>query len=431
MEMLKKPLIIFVAALALLALGVLSPQWWYARWTLVFPTAFLAMMMSALLWPSGGVRGYFSYRTPQVVFTMYMELWIVLGGIALQWPVDRSTKDFWFQVFLATFFLWTASNTLPWMSGRYRKGVALRPDLIFGGGSYLVRGEIFVALGIIFLTTRGMARPIWNWWALTGEIAAMLALIALRGVLKAHMRRARLLGLPNWMARTGMSAALWLKEIALFVGLLAVVYMFDNMYTGRVPFTWGPPLGPQLWPGIAWLALAFMLVVPLRGWYKAMIAEPAPFWQEFGKHLLLWAAFVVLIYGYVLVFMGKPLHLQCCGYYSFGWGLWMSVLGFLMVVPLRTVTIREELRGMIGVMMGVIADMPEPERQQTLTMRFKALAAMPQPQRTAQMRLMMRGVERLPVELRDPLMQTRERVLALLSPHDREAVETSVAQARA
>lgn len=324
---------------------------------------------------------------------------------------------------MVTFFLWTSSNSLPWMVGDYRSGVSLRPDLIFGGGSYLVRGEIFVALGIELLTSPRIAHPIWNWWGVTAEVAAMIILVALRGIVKMHMRRARLLGLDTWMGRRGFGLGVWVKETFLFAALFAVVYAFYNMYTGRVPLTWSLSQ-PQLW-GLAWLALAYVLLVPIRGGYKPRLAEPATIRQELVKALLLWLGFLTLIYGVVLLFRGNWAGIACCAYYNFWWGVWTSVLGFLMVVPLRVITLREEFRGTITIMMGTLADLPDAERHALLLARLKTLATTPQRARHEQMQLMMLAVQQLPEERKQRLLQTRRQVLRALPPSQRPALDAT------
>jgi len=358
-RMARKPFLVLMGAIIAVLVAAAIPPIWYANWTAAVPGVLIAALVVSLLWPSVGLHGYFAYRPPQLIFTLTMELWILLGGVALRAPSSLLAQDAWFQAFLVTFFLWTSSNSLPWMVGDYRSGVSLRPDLIFGGGSYLVRGEIFVALGIELLTSPRIAHPIWNWWGVTAEVAAMIILVALRGILKVHMRRARLLGLDTWMGRRGLRLGVWVKESFLFAALFVVVYAFYNMYTGQVPLTWSVS-HPQLW-GLAWLALAYVLLAPVRGGYKTRLAEPATIRQELVKGILLWLGFLTLIYGLILLFRGNWAGIACCSYYNFWWGIWTSVLGFLMVVPLRIITLREEFRGTITMMMGTLADLPVAE----------------------------------------------------------------------
>jgi hypothetical protein len=242
----------------------------------------------------------------------------------------------------------------------------------------------------------------------------MIILVALRGILKMHLRRARFLGLDSWMG-AGPRLGLWLKEAFLFVALFFVVYAFANMYLGKVPFTWWPgnPAGhggqPEWW-GLAWLAAAFLLIVPLRGWLKTRLPEPPTIAQELAKQLLLWVGFLLLIYGFLLLFGGRWRGISCCQYYNF-WGLWVSLLGFLMVVPLRVLSLREEFRGTVRIMTASMADLPEEGRREMLGRRLAVVAALPERPRKEQLRQMISAVENQPEERREKLVQTRQAVL--------------------
>ncbi|SDY78600.1 hypothetical protein SAMN05661080_04605 [Modestobacter sp. DSM 44400] len=270
MQMLKKLLFLLGPDIAALIPGVAIPAIRDAFWPVAIPTVLLVVLVVTLLWSSGGVAGYFSYRTPLVIAALAAELWIIVLGLALQLPGDRTFSNELFQGFQVIFFMLTAINSLPGITGAYRAGAGLRPDLIFGGGAYLVRDEIFVALGIEFLTSPETgAHPVWNWWAVTAEVAALLITVAYRGVLKMQMRRARFVGAEGWMG-SGMRAGVWVREIFLCVALLFVVYAFFNMFAGLVPFTWvpGDPHGTGGSPegiGLAWLLAAFVLLVPVTG----------------------------------------------------------------------------------------------------------------------------------------------------------------------
>lgn len=429
MELLKKPLALLVldtAALLppLFLAGVRTPLW-----TLAIPAVLLATLIGTLLWPSAGLRGYFSYRTPVVVAAFAAELWILVGGLALQLPADRRTSDWWFSGFLVVFFLLTAINSLPGIVGEYRAGAGLRPDIIFGAGAYLVRGEIFVALGIEFLTTKELAHPVWNWWAVAAEIAAMLILVAFRGVLKLRMRRARLLGLDR--LGSGPRPGLWVRELFLYLAVFFVVYAFANMYLGRVPFTWTPGegRGGPGWIGLAWLAAAFCVLVPLRGWLKTRLREPPSLRQELGKQLLMWVGFLLLIYGFVVVFDGRSRSIHGFGYFNFWWGVWVSALGFLMVVPLRTLALRAEFRGTIRILTGIVSELPDEQRAEALRRRLETIAALPKRERKLQLALTIDAVERLPEQNRRRMKQTRDAVLAAAPAGVRRTIETTAAVA--
>lgn len=411
-----KPLAIL--ALAVLALVVASQvtELWDTNWAALAPGGLILIIIGVMIWPSAGTRRYLAYKTPLFIASIVLELWILLGGLALIYPDSVLDRAIWFQAFLVSFFLLTAIISLPWMAGGYRKGLFFRPDLIFGNGAYLARGEIFVALGLKLLTTEHIAQPIWDWWGLTWAVAAMVILVPLRGVVKMRMRRARMIALDSWMG-PGLRAGLWVKEAFLFLGLFFLVYGFANVYMGKVPFTWTPgdPMGtgghPEWW-GLAFLAAAIFILVPVRGWYKTRIPEPPAIKQDLIKNTLLWLGFLPLIYGFFLLFMGGCQPFHGFGYYNFWWGIWVSALGFLMVVPLRTVTLRDEFRGTMGIMIPRMADLPEGERRLMMGRRLEVLAAMPDRPRKENIKLMMRIIHGLPDEARRKLVTTRTELVA-------------------
>lgn len=425
MPMLKKLLILLALDVAALMPGIFIPAVRRPLWTLAVPAVLLVVLIVTLLWPSAGLRGYFAYRTPVVVAAFCAELWILAGGLALQIPSAERASDWWFQGFLVVFFLLTCINALPGLAGEYRSQVSLRPDLIFGGGAYLVRGEIFAALGVEFLTTRPLAHPVWNWWAVVAEIAAMLILIAFRGVLKMRMRRARFLGADTWLG-AGPRAGTWVREGFLSVGLFFVVYAFASMYLGRVPFTWPPGegRGPG-WAALAWLAASLVLLVPVRGWWKTRLPEPPTRAQEAGKQLLLWAGLVVMIYGFVVLSGGRVRPVYCCGYFNFWWGVWVSVLGLVMLVPLRVRTLREEFRGTVQIMTAGIADFPDSQREQMLRRRLAAVAALGERERSIHLGLMIAAVEAQPPGRKHAIQQARHAALGSVPAGIRERLDST------
>jgi hypothetical protein len=208
-------------------------RWWC-------PIAVFIMLLVGLLWPSAGLTGYFAYRRALLIAAMAAELWIIVVGLSVELPDDIVVASALFSLALLTFFLLTTLNSLPGIIGEYRSAVAMRPDLLFGSGAYLVRGEIFVALGIEFLTaTEAYAIAKWNWWAVVAELSALLLIAALRGLFKMRMRRARFVGEDSWLG-AGFRLGVWVREIFLFVALFYGVYAFANLYLGLTPFTWAP-----------------------------------------------------------------------------------------------------------------------------------------------------------------------------------------------
>lgn len=430
---LMKPVAILALAVVPLVVASQISDIWKTHWAAAAPGGVILVIIAVMIWPMAGVRRYFAYKTPLFIASIVLELWILLAGLALIFPDTVLDRAIWFQGFLVTFFLVTAIMSLPWMSGEYRPGLFFRPDLLFGNGAYLARGEIFVALGLKLLTTPEIAQPIWNWWGLTWAVVAMVILVPLRGVLKMRMRRARMIGLDNWMG-PGLRLGLWVKEIFLFLGLFFLVYGFANVYMGKVPFTWSPgdPMGnggrPEWW-GFAFLAGAFFLLVPIRGWLKTRIAEPPTLAQDLIKHTLLWLGFMPLIYGFFLLFMGSWQHFHGFAYYNFWWGVWVSALGFLMVVPLRTITLRDEFRGTMGIMIPRMADLSEEQRRLMMGRRLEVLAAMPDQPRKENVKLMMRIIHRMPQEPRKKMVKTRTELVASLPDEQQTTMVQTMAMA--
>lgn len=433
MQMLKRPLLLLALDVAALIPAIVLVGIRDALWTLVVPTVLLIALVATLLWPTGGVSGYFSYRTPLVLASMAAELWLIVGGLTLVLPDDRLLSAQLFQGFLVVFFLLSAMNSLPGMTGAYRTGAGLRPDLIFGGGVYLVRGEIFVALGIEILTSPAeIALPVWSWWAVGAEVLAMLVLVAFRGVLKMQMRRARFLGLDTWQG-CGLRAGVWVRELFLYLALLLVVYAFFNMFRGLTPFTWvpGDPQGtggsPDWW-GLAWLGAAFVLLVPVRGVWKTRLPEPPALRQELGKQFLMYAGFLLLIIGFLLVFAGEVGVVRVDGYYNFWWGIWVSVLGFLMVVPLRVLTLRTEFRGTVEIMTAGLADYPDEQRHEMVGRRLATVAALPDRERTIHLGLIQSAIAEQPPERREALQESRQAALGSAPPEARRRMEQTAAE---
>jgi hypothetical protein len=428
-----KPVLLLVAALAPLVVVAFYPTTWRAGWSVAVPAGVLALLVAVMLWPSAGTRRYLAYKTPLFVFTILFEGWILLAGVALHDPATLTAKDLWFQLVLVGFFLGTVAISLPGVEGEYRKGVFFRPDLLYGNGAYLARGEIFVALGIKLFTSPEQAHPIWNWWGLEWALFAMVFMVPFRGILKMRMRRARFLDLDNWMGK-GLRPGLWLKEAFLFLSLFMLVYGFANAYMGLTPFAWTPgyaapgAIGPNWW-GFAFLAGAFLVIVPLRGWYKTRLAEPAPVAAELVKGLLLWAGFVGIIYGFLLIFMGMGwLALNGSGSPNFWWAVWVSALGLLMVGPLRVLAQRQELKGLLRVMIPRMADLDEPTRQVMMGRRLQVVAAMGERARDENVALMMKIISELPDAARRSLVETRTWAVANADDTTRARLMASMAK---
>lgn len=426
-----KPIMMLVLAVAPLAVvAPLVSSTYDETWSFVVPLLLLLVLIAVMIWPSAGTRGYFKYKTPLFIFTIVFELWILVLALSLQ----AGSGNFWFKLALGAFFLGTAMISLPWVEGEYRPGLFFRPDLLYGNGAYLARGEIFVALGIKLFTTPGDAEPVFGWWGIQWALAAMIFMVPFRGILKMRMRRARFLDLDNWLG-LGSRSGHWVKEVFLYVSLLLLVYGFVNVFSGLVPFTWlpGDPPGPSPegveWWGLAFLGASFLIIVPLRGWYKLRIAEPAPLRQELLKNLMVWVGFLPMIYGFLLVFQGQG----WVGFHdadpNFWWGLWISALGFLMLVPLRTYAQLQELKGTLRIMIPRMADLSEEQRRLMMGRRLEVLAAMPDEARKENLKLMMRIIREQPEPARQTLVRARTWLVASAPDAQRERLVSAMGMA--
>lgn len=130
------------------------------------------------------------------------------------------------------------------------------------------------------------------------------------------------------------------------------------------------------------------MLVPVRGWLNTRLPEPAGPGRELAKQALLWVGLVLLVYGFVALFDGQARTVHYGGYFNFWWAVWVSALGFVILVPLRTVTLREELRGRVAIMTGTIANLSDEQRRMTLAGRPVTIAGMPGPARRRQMQVM-------------------------------------------
>jgi hypothetical protein len=433
MQMPRKLFLLLALDLAALVPGIAIVAIREDLWTLAVPTALLIVLVVTLLWPSGGVEGYFSYRTPLVLASMAAELWLIVGGLTLMLPSDRLLSAGLFQGFLVIFFLLSAMNSLPGMTGAYRAGAGMRPDLIFGGGVYLVRGEIYVALGIELMTSaEEVAIPVWNWWAVTAEVAAMLTWSPSAGSSRCRCGgpapststtgRAGACGPACGCARSSSTSRCcsWSTRSSTCSG--------GSSRSPGCRATWRVPARAPTGRGSLG---AFVVLVPVRGWWKTRLPEPPTLRQELAKQLLMWGGFLLLIYGFLLFFAGEVGSVRVDGYYNFWFGLWVFALGFLMVVPLRAITLREEFRGTVKIMTAGMGDLPDEQRREMLGRRLATVAKLPERERRIHLGLMLGAVESQPPERRQALRQTRQAILGNAPPHVRERLAQTSAELEA
>ncbi|MBI4260529.1 MAG: hypothetical protein HY658_08180, partial [Actinobacteria bacterium] len=262
--------------------------------------------------------------------------------------------------------------------------------------------------------------PTWNWWGFVLAFWGIITIIPLRGMLKMLMRRGRLLGEPwatSWWAVA-------LRENVLFVGILILLYGFLNAFMGQLPFT---TLVVKNWDGGIIVAGAWLVLVPLRGWFKTTIREgDERWWQTIAKQLLLYAGFGAIIYGYIVSFMGRFLQFHPdTNEAGFVIGTVLIAAGFVLAVPVRAAALRNEWRATVRIVTGRTCDLEEDRRREFISRRVAVLSGQPEEQRRGQMRRLLDGLVRVDEERRLRFLQTMVGVLADLPTADREALMRS------
>ena len=237
--------------------------------------AFISGAVSVMLYPLAGLRSYYEYRDPRFIGgVIFMPLFIYLSVVfqaSLEWDVRTALTIVGFAGFWLS-GAWLASRRT---QGSYVPGleirptIAFRPDVILPGGVLLVKGVVLTGVGLMLTFQPALAFPKWNWWGFALAFWGIITIIPLRGLYKLLLgRRRRLLGTGG----TG-HAVVWAKESLLFLGILLLLYGFINAFMGTVPFL---GLRPQeaTWPGgLALFLLSFVILVPSRGYFKALVPE--------------------------------------------------------------------------------------------------------------------------------------------------------------
>lgn len=423
---------------------------------------FIAGVVTIMLYPLAGVKNYFSvYKKPLFVAgVIFMPFFIVLAALFRapvtspmggSEPLTILTKAFAALSIFGGFWLsgaWLASKRT---QGDYATGLTapfrpqfllgekamFRPDLILPGGVNFVKAVILLGVGIMIMVHDHLSFPRFNWWGFALAFWGIIALIPIRGIYKMFRGRGpRMLGDP---AAFGMKAN-WGREVLLFIGLLILLYGFVNAFKGFTPFTvlgMSPrylslPRTPGI-VGLTLLALSFILLVIVRGWYKTKLLEGVEtFGQLFAKQLLLYVGVVPMILGYIHLFNlqsdAVTFATEFVGLYpdknplGFTIGLTLFILGTLLILVFRPLALRNEFRATMNVMAGATAELPEEKRETLMEKRLKALTNMPDNQRKEHMKWMLEGLQALREDKRDALMRTQIKVLSMLPGEQRAKI---------
>lgn len=402
-------------------------------WGPILGIAFISGVVTIMTYPMAGSSAYSRYKSPLFVGgVVFMPLFVAVAAV-LNAPLSAVLKGTLVMTLMVGFW-----SSAAWLSSRRTEGdyvaglelkplMPFRPDLILPGGVNYIKGTIMTGLGYMIMSApvNGVfPPPVWNWWGFVLAFWGIITIIPLRGMFKMLSgKRPRMLGENNAF---GFSRSLWAREAWLYLGLLILMYGFLNAFMGTVPFTKLNPFHPMVAPpnplygvvGTLLLAAAFVILVPIRGWYKTKLLEGAESsGQLVLKGVILWVGTFVLIYGLLTLFMGvftSP-HADT---FRLALGMPLFIGGIVLVVLFRPIALRNELLATLRVMPGSIAVLPEEKRRAIMSRRTNALLAMPESQRDIHVTAMMQGISRLPEELRGAIFKTNLEVLSSL-PEDK------------
>lgn len=382
---------------------------------------FVATVVTLMLYPWAGRRTYLAYRTPVFIAgVVFMPLFLYVGAVLSSGIEPVWTQTVLLLVGLGAFWLSAAVLALPQVHGEYVTGLAFRPDVILPGGVNLVKGIILTGLGLMLSFQPEYRLPAWNWWGFSLAFWGIITIIPLRGMLKMLMRRGRLLGEPwatSWWAVA-------IREHVLFAGLLVLMYGFLNAFMGTLPFT---DLLVRNWSGWVVVAGGYLVLVPLRGWFKRAIREGEErWWQTLAKQVLLYAGTGAVIYGYIWSFMGTTLTMRpATNPAGFGIGVGLIAAGFVLAVPVRAAALRNEWAAAVRIVIGRVCDLDEGRRREFIARRVAVLADQPEGQRRGNMRRMLEGLVRAGEERRLRFLGTMVALLGELPTDRRETLMRS------
>lgn len=244
--------------------------------------AFIAFVMGLMQYPRAGLSRYYSYRSPLFIGgVIFMPFFIYIAALLPNVPhTPDLDKVYLFPIGMLGFWASAAWLSLRATEGEYVPRLEIqpllpfRPDFILPGGVLFVKGAIMMGVGLMVAIHPALGMPRWNWWGFVLAFWGIISIIPLRGMYKmAKSRRLRMLGVGG----TGMVHEIG-KGLMLFIGMLIMLYGFVNAFFGTVPFVTlgvvpefntfasGTTTGQVV--SVVTLLLSFIILVPLRGWYK-------------------------------------------------------------------------------------------------------------------------------------------------------------------
>jgi hypothetical protein len=413
--------------------------------------AFIAAVMSLMQYPKAGLEHYRAYRSSLFIGgVIFMPLFIYFSAMLPNVPdTPALDKVYLFPLGMLGFWLSAAWLVLRTTQGEHVSGLEVRPllpfrpDFILPGGVNYVKGTIMMGVGLMIAIMPILRMPKWNWWGFVLAFWGIITIIPLRGMYKMIKgRRLRLLGLggKGLGHETG-------KGLILFIGLLIMLYGFVNAFFGTVPFAAlgvrpefntfasGTPTGQAA--SLIAFGLAFIVLVPLREWYKTRLLEGIETRaQMFITQVLLWLGTLLLLISFVHFLNLPPIRDK--GYMAFypssnpvglAVGLVLFLAGSALILILRPLALRNELEATMLTMVGVASDQPDALRHWVLKRRVQTLATMPEPQRNQHVAWMAAGLSQLPSEKRRAMVATQMAVLAEADSETRRRIMTAMDQA--
>jgi len=413
--------------------------------------AFIAAVMGLMQYPKAGLKHYQAYRSSLFIGgVIFMPLFIYFSAMLPNVPsAPALDKAYLFPLGMLGFWLSAAWLILRATQGEHVPGLEVRPllpfrpDFILPGGVNYVKGTIMMGVGLMIAIMPLLRMPKWNWWGFVLAFWGIITIIPLRGMYKmVRGRRLRLLGLGGRGFRHET-----VKGLILFIGLLIMLYGFVNAFFGTVPFVdlgvrpafnafaTGTPTTQAV--SVVAFVLAFIVLVPLRGWYKTRLLEGIETkGQMFTSQALLWVGTLLMLISFVH-FLNLP-PIRDLGYMAFypnsnpvglAVGLVLFLAGSALILILRPIALHNEMEATMLTMVGVASDQPDALRHWVLKRRVQTLATMPELQRNQHVAWMAAGLGQLSPEKRRLMMGTQMAVLAEADSKTRRQIMTAMDQA--
>lgn len=364
-----------------------------------------------------------SYRRPLYVIAVLFENWISVIGLTLivVAPPGVGTEDKAIYFFAAITVFWAATIVLASkrIQSKFIPEMGLfRPDLLYPTGANLARGEIFAGLGLKLMLTimPGSIHnfawlPVWNWWGLLWAILSMVFLVAVRGMAKLKIV---LMGRMILQRMQGWKGTL-LEEGFLYLGFTGLAYGFLNVFMGYIPFT---VLYPRFWPGLVIMLIAAVILIPVRGYLKHSVDRiTMSYGRTLGLMALLYVGVLVLIYGMIVMLMGKFLFISTT--LGLLLGLYLQALAISVIVFGRTSSIMNDRKGMLPQMLWVVSHADEKDRVRIMTQRLNLFASMDEKERLVNMSNMYDALMQLPEEPRGIMIGSQMTAMSLLEQEAR------------